>query len=328
MERVVKALQPPKTKTNRLSLQRWPVIGELVKNKTIYAMMLPGLLFILLFFYLPMFGAVIAFKEFDPIKGIWGSKWVGLSNFKFFFQSDAFFQVTFNTLFYNGIFLVTGIGLGLVAAILLNEIGNRHFAGAYKSAILLPFFLSWVVGSYLLYAFLSTDNGILNKMIVYFHGEPIDWYFEPSYWRFILPFAYIWKNVGYFAVFFAAGITTISPEYYEAAKIDGASRFQQALKITVPMLTPITIILVLLQAGKIFYAAFGDWGMFYTLPKDQGILFSATNVIDTYVYRALRGMNDFGMSSAIGFYQNCVGFVLIIVSNWIIRKYDRDSALF
>lgn len=328
MERLADEIQLEQTSKTKLKRRSLPFIGEIMRNKTIYGMMLPGILFILLFYYLPMFGAVIAFKQFDPMKGIWRSKWAGLDNFKFFFKSDAFFQVTFNTIFYNVIFLVTGIGLGLIIAILLNEIGSRYSAKAYKSVILLPYFLSWVVVEYLLYAFLSSDKGILNQLLTYFHIESIDWYFEPGYWRFILPAAYIWKSVGYFAVFFAAGITGISPEYYEAAKIDGASKLQQALKITIPLLAPITTILVLLQAGKIFYAAFGDWGLFYNLPKESGILFSATNVIDTYVYRSLKSMNDFGMSSAVGFYQSCVGLVLVLGSNWIIRKYDRDSALF
>ncbi|WP_018756838.1 ABC transporter permease [Paenibacillus terrigena] len=305
-----------------------PFIKELVKNKTIYLMMLPGLLFILIVYYLPMIGVVIAFQEFNPFKGIWGSKWVGFSNFEFLFRSDAVWQITLNTIVYNVIFMVTGLGLALAMAIMINEISNRFFAGFYKSVILLPYLLSWVVAEYLLYSFLSIDKGIINQLLQAFGVEPVQWYSEPFYWRFIMPAAYIWKNVGYYAVIFAAGITSISPEYYEAAKMDGANKLQQALKITVPMLMPITITLVLLQAGKIFYAAFGDWGMFYNLPRESGVLFSATNVIDTYVFRALKQMNDFGMSSAIGLYQSVVGFILVLVSNWLIRKYDRDSALF
>ncbi|WP_339369942.1 ABC transporter permease [Paenibacillus elgii] len=305
-----------------------PIIGELIRNKILYAMMLPGLLFIIVIYYLPMFGVVIAFQEYNPIKGIFGSKWIGFTNFKFLFQSDALFQITFNTLFYNLIFIILGLGLALVAAILINEISNRFLAGAYKSIILLPYLLSWVVAEYLLFSFLSMDKGIINQILQFAGIEPVQWYAEPLYWRFILPAAYVWKNVGYFAVIFAAGITGISSDYYEAAKIDGANRFQQALKITIPMLAPITLTLLLLQAGKIFYAAFGDWGLFYNLPRESGVLFSATNVIDTYVFRSLQKMNDFGMSSAIGLYQSCVGFVLVVASNYLIRKYDRDSALF
>ncbi|MBP1965344.1 ABC transporter permease [Paenibacillus aceris] len=305
-----------------------PILSELIRNKILYAMMLPGLLFIIVIYYLPMFGVVIAFQEYNPIKGILGSKWIGFTNFKFLFQSDALYQITFNTIFYNLIFIILGLGLALVAAILINEISNRFLSGVYKSIILLPYLLSWVVAEYLLFSFLSMDKGIINQILQFAGFEPVQWYAEPLYWRFILPAAYVWKNVGYFAVIFAAGITGISSDYYEAAKIDGANRFQQALKITVPLLAPITLTLLLLQAGKIFYAAFGDWGLFYNLPRESGILFSATNVIDTYVFRSLQKMNDFGMSSAIGLYQSCVGFILVVVSNYVIRKYDRDSALF
>ncbi|NOU91272.1 ABC transporter permease subunit [Paenibacillus sp. LMG 31460] len=305
-----------------------PVIGELVKNKTFYFMMLPGLLYILVMYYLPMFGVVIAFEEYNPIKGIFKSKWIGFTNFKFLFKSDALFQITFNTIFYNLIFIVLGIGLSLIIAILINEIGNRFLAGAYKSIILLPYLLSWVVAEYLLFSFLSMDKGIINSFLNTFGIEPVLWYSEPGYWRFIIPAAYVWKNIGYFSVIFAAGIAGISTEYYEAAKMDGASKFQQAIKITIPMLVPITLTLLLLQAGKIFYAAFGDWGLFYNLPKESGVLFSTTNVIDTYVYRSLKSMSDFGMSSAVGLYQSCVGFVLVLASNFLIRLYDRDSALF
>lgn len=305
-----------------------PVISELMKNKIFYLMMLPGLVYIIVMFYLPMFGVVIAFEQYNPIKGIFNSKWVGFANFKFLFQSDALFQITFNTIAYNLIFIILGIGLSLVIAILINEIGNRYLASAYKSILLLPFLLSWVVAEYLLFTFLSMDKGIINTLLAQFNVEPVQWYSEPFYWWFILPASYVWKNVGYFSVIFAAGIAGISSEYYEAAKMDGANKFQQAIKITIPMLAPITITLLLLQAGKIFYAAFGDWGMFYNLPKESGVLFGATNVIDTYVYRSLKNMGDFGMSSAVGLYQACVGFILVVVSNFLIRLYDRDSALF
>ncbi|MGZ9586037.1 ABC transporter permease [Paenibacillus marinisediminis] len=299
-----------------------------MKNRTFYAMMLPGLIFILVIYYLPMFGVLIAFEQYNPMKGIFGSPWIGFKNFEFLFKSDAFFQITFNTLFYNVIFIILGIGLALVFAILIDEVGNRFLGGAYKSILLLPYLLSWVVAEYLLFSFLSVDRGMLNQLLQYIGIEPVQWYTEPIYWRFILPAAYVWKNVGYFSVIFAAGISAISTEYYEAAKMDGANKFQQAIRITIPMLAPIAITLVLLQTGKIFYAAFGDWGMFYNLPKESGVLFSSTNVIDTYVYRALKTMGDFGMSSAVGLYQSCVGFVLVVASNYLIRRYDRDSALF
>ncbi|WP_082595452.1 ABC transporter permease [Paenibacillus sp. Soil750] len=322
---VVKSKMYAMKKRRRRAL---PVVSELIKNKTFYAMMLPGLLFILIIYYMPMFGVVIAFQQYNPFKGIFGSPWIGFKNFEFLFKSDAIYQITFNTIFYNLIFIILGIGLALVVAILIDEIGNRFLAGAYKSILLLPYLLSWVVAEYLLNSFLSLDRGIINQLLQFVGADPVQWYSEPMYWRFILPAAYVWKNVGYFAVIFAAGIAGISSEYYEAAKMDGASKFQQAIRITIPLLAPITITLVLLQAGKIFYAGFGDWGMFYNLPKESGVLFSTTNVIDTYVYRSLKKMSDFGMSSAVGLYQSCVGFILVVASNYVIRRYDRDSSLF
>ena len=303
-------------------------INEIKRNKAFYLMMIPGLVFMLIFYYAPMVGVVIAFQDFNPVKGIFGSKFIGFTNFKYLFSSDIIREATFNTVFYNLIFLVTGIGLALLVAILLSELSNKYLSKTYKSIILFPYLLSWVVGEYLLYSFLSLDKGIVNNFLVSIGHEAIQWYSEPSYWRWIIPMAYIWKNIGYLSVIFLAGITGISPEYYEAARIDGATKWQQAIKITIPILAPITIILVLLQIGKIFSASFGDWGLFYNLPRESGTLFPATNVIDSAVFRALRGMADYGMASAAGLYQSVVGFVLIIISNFVIRKYDKESALF
>lgn len=303
-------------------------IKEIRKNKSFYAMMLPGMLFIIVMYYIPMFGLVIAFKDYNPIKGILGSKWAGLDNFKYFFVSNSAFTVTFNTMFYNLIFIITGLGLALVFAVLLHETGSKFLSSKYKSLMFFPYLLSWVVGQYILFSLLSVDKGLINGILEFFGQDPVYWYVEARPWRFILPLAYIWKNVGYFAVIFVAGITGISTEYYEAAQIDGASKFKQTIYITMPLLMPIVITLFLLQIGKIFYGAFGDWGMFYNLPMNSGPIFSTTDVIDTYVYRSLRTMNDFGMSSAVGFYQSIVGFVLVSISNLLVKKHDPDSALY
>lgn len=303
-------------------------LKEIAKNKAFYLMMLPGLLYILVIYYLPMCGIVMAFEDFNPIKTIFGSEWIGFKNFEFLFGTDAVISATINTISYNLIFMVTGIGLAMIAAILLNETGSRLLTSTYKSVMLFPYLLSWVVVQYLVYALLCMDKGMINSIIQQFGKEPVDWYSDPSYWRVIIPIAYLWKNIGYQSVIFVAGLSGISPDYYEAAEIDGATKLQQTLKITIPMLMPITIILVLLQAGKIFYGGFGDWGIFFNLPNESGNLLSATDVIDTYVFRTLRSMGDFGMSSAAGLYQSCVGFILVLLSNWVIRKYDRESALF
>lgn len=308
--------------------QKHTFLYELKKNRGLYLMALPGVLGFLLINYIPMGGVLIAFQDYNPIKGIWGSEFNGLKNFEFFFTSNTAWQVTRNTILYNLLFIVLGIGLGMVFAILISGLRAQKVASFYKSVLFLPYLLSWVVASYLLFSFLSVDRGIVNQAIVMLGMEPIQWYSEPKYWTVIIPLAYLWKNVGYFSVIFYAGITGISPDYYEAAEIDGASQFQKTIRITIPSLMPIVITLMLLQTGKIFFAAFGDWGLFYNLPMQSGILYPTTNVIDTYVYNALRQMNDFGMSTAVGLYQSVVGCVLVLVSNWAVRRYDKEQAMF
>lgn len=301
---------------------------EIKKHRGLYLMTIPGLLAFLILNYIPMFGVVIAFQDYNPMKGILGSEFNGFKNFEFFFQSQSAVTVTRNTIMYNVLFIVLGIGLGLIVAIMINELRQKKLGSLYKSILFLPYLISWVVAAYLLSAFLSTDRGIVNHVLQFFGKEPVQWYSSPIYWYFILPLAYLWKNVGYFSVIFFAGITGISRDYYEAAEMDGASKFRQMTHITIPCLMPIVITLVILQFGKIFFAAFGDWGLFYNLPMQSGVLFPATDVIDTYIYNSLRKMNDFGMSTAVGLYQSLVGCVLVIASNFIVRKYDKDSAIF
>lgn len=301
---------------------------ELKKNRGLYLMALPGILGFLFINYIPMGGVVIAFQDYNPIKGIWGSEFNGLKNFEFFFASNTAWQVTRNTILYNLLFIVLGIGLGMVFSIFISSLKATKVAALYKSILFLPYLLSWVVAAFLLFSFLSVDRGIVNQWLGTLGMEPRQWYSVPGYWVVILSLAYLWKNVGYFCVIFYAGLTGISQDYYEAAEIDGASRLQQTMHITVPSLMPIVITLVLLQTGKIFFAAFGDWGMFYNLPMQSGILYPTTNVIDTYVYNALRQMNDFGMSTAVGFYQSIIGCVLVLISNAVVRKYDKEQAMF
>ena len=291
-----------------------------------YIMMAPGLLLIALLFYLPLPGLVMAFKDFNPVDGIFGSAWLDpwYKNFEFFFTSDSARMVTFNTLFYNllEMVLVTVCAMGI--AIALNEVKGKVSSTIYRGAILLPYFLSWIVIQYILFSFLSVDRGIINNAI----GQEIYWYSEPKYWRIIMPLAYLWKNIGYYSVLYTAAIAGINTDYYEAAQLDGASKWQQIKKITLPLIKPTCIVLILMWVGKFFNGGFGDWNAFYTLPNDSGALYSATDVIDTYVYRSLRTLGDYGMSTAAGLYQSIVGFVLIITSNAVIKKIDPDNALF
>lgn len=295
-----------------------------------YLMMAPGLIFIAILSYIPMGGVIIAFKDYKARDGILGSAWMDplFKNFEFFFKSDTARSVTFNTLFYNIIEAVTVTLLALALAILLNEVKGKYVSATYKGSILLPTFLSWIVIQYILFSLLSVDRGIVNNMITSNGGEEIYWYSEPSYWRIIMPIAYLWKNVGYYSVLYVAAIAGINTDYYEAAQLDGASKWQRVKHITLPLLQPTIIVLSLLWVGKLFNGGLGDWNGFYTLPNDAGALYATTDVIDTLVFRSLKKVNDYGMSAAIGLYQAVIGFFLVLISNYIIKKKDPDSALF
>lgn len=296
------------------------------KQFPFYVMMLPGLAALFVLCYLPMPGIILAFKNYKAKQGIWGSEWMDplFKNFEFFFKSDTAWTVTANTIGYNILEMVLVTVGALALAILLNEVSNRFVSATYKGIILLPTFLSWIIIQYIFFGFLSVDKGILNSVL----GTEISWYSEPSYWRFIMPLAYLWKNIGYYSVLYVAAIAGISGEYFEAAELDGATKWQQIRYVTLPLLKPTVIVLSLLWVGKLFNGGLGDWNGFYTLPNNSGALYSATDVIDTYVYRALKTLNDYGMSTAVGLYQSVVGLVLVVLSNGLIRKIDPDSALF
>jgi putative aldouronate transport system permease protein len=291
-----------------------------------FIMLAPGLLYLLINNYLPMFGLVIAFKDFHFAKGILGSDWVGFKNFEFLFKTQDAFIITRNTLLYNGSFIILNTVAALAVAILLNEIRKVFFVRLYQSIILIPFLISMVVVSYLVYAGLSVESGILNKTILPFLGlEPISWYMEPKYWPFILPIVNLWKSIGFFTIIFFSAVIGIDKEYYEAATLDGASKLQQIRKITLPLISPVIVMMTLLSIGRIFYS---DFGLFYQVPLNSGMLYDTTNVIDTYVYRGLLQLGDIGMSSAAGFYQSVVGFVLVLLANLVVRKFSKDNALF
>ncbi len=300
--------------------------SKLKKQVPFYLMMFPGLFLLGLLCYLPLPGLLVAFKDYNPIQGILGSEWMDpwYKNFEFFFKSDSARTVTFNTLFYNLLEAVLVTAGAIAIAILLNEVKNKYLSGIYKGAILIPTFLSWVVIQYILFSFLSVDRGIVNNML----GEEIYWYSEPGYWKIIMPLAYVWKNIGYYSVLYVAAIAGINTDYYEAAQLDGATKWQQIRYITLPLIRPTVIVLSLLWVGKLFNGGLGDWNGFYTLPNNAGALYSATDVIDTYVYRSLSTIGDYGMSAAVGLYQSIVGFVLVLISNTVIKKVDPDSALF
>ena len=292
----------------------------------LYLMMLPALLYLLINNYIPMAGMVIAFKKLNFAKGIWASPWAGLKNFKFLFASKDAWIITRNTLLYNVAFILVNMVVGIAIAILITEVRNTKLKKIYQSAILLPFLMSMVILSYIVYALLSAENGLVNNSILpLFHIDPIQWYQKPKYWPAVLIIANCWKGVGYGCLIYIASLIGIDPSFYEAARLDGASKWQEITKITLPSLVPTIITLLLLSIGRIFYS---DFGLFYQVPMNSGVLFPTTNVIDTYVYRALIEQGNVSMSSAAGVYQSLVGFCVVMLSNWIVRKVDKDQALF
>jgi len=291
-----------------------------------YIMMLPALAVLILNNYIPMFGIIIAFKNINYADGIFGSPWSNFDNFKYLFMTSDAWVITRNTLLYNSSFIILNLVFPLAFALMLNELRSRFLAKLHQTVMFLPYFLSMVVISYLVFAFLSDTNGFLNAKVLPALGlEKVSWYFTKEVWPYILPLVNTWKSMGYYTVIYMAAIIGIDEEYYEAATIDGASRLKQMFTITIPLIMPIITIMTLLQVGRIFNA---DFGLFFQVPRESGVLFPVTNVIDTYVYRTFLTVGDIGLSSAAGLLQSVVGFTLVFLSNWIVRRIDKDNALF
>lgn len=290
-----------------------------------YVMAFPGMLYLIINNYIPMGGVVLAFKDYNVRQGIWESPWSGLSNFQYLFRTQDAFIITRNTVLYNLCFIVIGTILAVFISVLLNEISGRFCSRLYQTTILLPYLISIVVVSYIVYAFLSMDTGLVNKMLERIGRDGILWYNEAKYWPFILVFVHCWKSFGFNTIIYYAVIVGIDTNLYEAAMVDGASKIQQIIHITLPCLKSTVIVMTILAVGKIFYS---DFGLFYQVPMDSGALYSATNVIDTYVYRALFYIGDYGMSSAASLYQSIVGFILVVGANALVRKLDKENALF
>jgi putative aldouronate transport system permease protein len=267
---------------------------------------------------------IIAFERYDFRKGIF-SDFIGLKNFQFFFNSNWAWVVTRNTVVLNFLFILTGTVSAVIMALLLNEVRKGKFLKVSQSSMLFPFFISWVIVSYILEGLLNTQTGMLNRLIESLGGERISFYTEPKYWYPILILLRIWKNTGYSSIIYLAVITGIDEGLYEAAYIDGANKWERIRYITIPLLLPTVMILTLMDIGRIFY---GDFGMFYAIIRDNGVLMPITEVIDTYVFRTFKLTGDPGVSMAIGLYQSVVGFVLVFGSNWLTRKYYTEGALF
>ena len=287
---------------------------------------LPGLIYLLINNYLPMFGVFLAFKDYNYAKGIFGSDWNGLSNFEFLFRTKDAWIMTRNTLLYNAAFIVFGTICAIFVAILIHELGQKRRVKFYQASLMLPNLLSWVVVGFIVYAFLNADNGFMNNTVYKALGlEPISWYSKKDPWPFILIFVYLWKFVGTNSIIYVAGIAGMDKGIFEAAQLDGASKVKQIMYITIPMLKPTIITLTLMAVGRIFYS---DFGLFYQVPANSGRLFAVTQTIDTYVYRGLMESNDVGMSAAAALYQSLVGFILVIGANALVRVADKENALF
>jgi putative aldouronate transport system permease protein len=276
--------------------------------------------------YIPMLGIVIAFKKLNYAKGILASPWVGLSNFKFLFSTPDAWVMTRNTLLYNLAFIVIGTVFAIGLAILMNEITSFFYAKYFQGMYLLPNLISMVVVSYLVFAFLNADTGLLPKSVFpALKVQDINFYTSPGYWPFILLIVFLWKNTGYASIIYLASIAGIDKTIYEAARIDGAGKWAQIRYITLPLLKPTIIILFLFSIGRMMYS---DFGLFYQVTMNSGALYSTTQTIDTYVFRGLMQLNNISMASAAGVYQSVIGFILVLGANFLVKKISPDNALF
>jgi len=291
-----------------------------------YSMCALPLFLVLLFNYLPMGGLIIAFKDYKFDKGIFGSDWIGFKNFEFFVTSDEFTRVVGNTLYMNLIFIVVGTLSAILLAFLLYELHSRVLTKVFQTVLITPHFMSWVVVSCMLYAFLHPTNGLLNQFLVnVLHVDMVDWYGKPEAWPGILTIASVWKHVGMDSVVYYAALMGFDHSLIEAAQVDGARKWKINFKIVLPSLIPMIVILTIMKIGNIFRA---DFGLFYQLPRDIGTLYPTTDVIDTYVFRSMRRIGDMGMSTAIGFLQSVVGFVVVLITNACVKKVDNSMSLF
>ncbi|MEC0257783.1 ABC transporter permease subunit [Paenibacillus lautus] len=301
------------------------MFSDIRRNGTSYLLVLPAMVYTFIFGYMTYPYILIAFQRFNYTKGIFHSEWVGLKNFEFFFGSSKAFTVTFNTIFLNLLFIVFGTLTALAISLILNELRKKLFVKISQSMMLFPNFISWIVISYVLYAFFSMDMGIVNKLLNQLGLASVNWYTEPKVWPTVLTVMHVWKGAGMSAIIYLATITGIDETLYEAAEIDGANRWQMCMRITIPLMMPTVVILMLLSVGKIMY---GDFGMIYALIGDNGTLYSTTDIIDTYVFRSLRQIGDPSEAMAVGLFQSVIGFILVFGTNSITRKFFKDGALY
>lgn len=299
---------------------------RILKCWPLYTMLIPGMVYLIINNYLPMFGILIAFKKINYALGIFKSPWVGFSNFTYLLASNDAYIMFRNTILYNVAFIILGNVLALVVAIALDTVKNRAFRNVSQVIILIPNLLSTIIITYIVYAFLNEQHGFMNNSILAaLHINPISWYNTPGPWPIILTIVYLWMSIGYTSILYYSTLIGIDKTYYEAAVVDGASLWQQIFRITLPCMKKTIVILLILAVGRICYS---DFGLFYQVPMHSGLLYPTTQTIDTFVYRALLEQNSIGRSSAAGLFQSVLGFVLVVTTNLIVRKVDEESSLF
>ncbi|REE56271.1 putative aldouronate transport system permease protein [Paenibacillus taihuensis] len=300
-------------------------VRELIKNKYSYLLVLPALVYVFIFSYASYPYLLVAFQHFDYNKGLFESQWAGLANFEFFFKSNDAMKVTWNTIKLNVLFLVFVTFFALMIAILFNEIRNKLYIRLAQTTLIFPSFLSWIIVSYMMYSLFASDYGIINQALKGLGLSEMNWYSNPDPWPTILVSMKVWKDAGMASIIYLAAITGIDGSLYESADLDGATRWQKMTRITLPLIMPTVTILTLLNLGKIFYA---DFGMIYAIIGDNGVLYPTTDVIDTYVFRALRMVGDPSNAAAVGLFQSTVGLLLVFVANWITRRFFKEGALY
>ena len=299
-------------------------IAKLRDNFELFILTLPAIISLLIFHYWPLAGNVMAFKDYKYVDGIFGSEWIGFKNFEYFFTSQDAVRITRNTVLYNATFMIVGITCAVIVAVLLYQISTRGAIKTYQTIMILPRFLSWVIVSYIVYILLNPTSGVFNSILKLFGKESVQWYGTTRPWPIILVFTDLWKHVGLDSIMYYSALLGIDQEQFEAAEVDGATKFQQMTKIAIPSILPIIIIMFILKVGQIFG---GDFGLFYQIPRNIGTLYPVTDVIPTYVYRGLQG-GDYAVSTAVGLFQSAVGFILVMVTNAIVRKIDPEQAMF
>jgi len=297
----------------------------LIDNFQLLLLTMPGFILTFIFCYIPMFGVIVAFKTFNPNLGILGSEWVGLDNFKFFFTSNDFVRLIRNTVLYGIDFLVVDNVFAIIFAILIYNIGKNFAIKYYQTTAILPSFMSIVLISYIVYAMLNPTSGVLNKFIVAFGGEEIDWYSVPGYWPGILTTVQIWKGIGMGSLLYYATMIGIDEALFDAAKIDGANKWHEIRCIILPSLGPLICMNIILGVGGLMG---GDFGLFYQLPRNSGLLYPTTDIINTYTFRALQTGSSMGRTAAVGLFGSVCGVILIILSNAVIKKIDPEKSLF